>query len=207
MRKLIAAIAALFLAAPLAAQTIVGPPVAYGGGQPVGTPAPPAWSFGQSNFHTVGADLYRMVASDANRLTELSDLYLPPQPAGWRPVFINFGLDSNSRAAGSSRELRPGNTNTLDYVVAFTGANGTGTRVVLTFGGSSSVVLADGGFAISDPVPTAWPGGWLRTSISTAMGAARPVGSPAWASWASIAVTWQRQTPAMRLAARSRASA
>jgi hypothetical protein len=176
MRKMVAAIAALFLAVPLAAQTVVGPPVAYGGGQPVGTPAPPAVSFGQSNFHTVGADLYRMAASDANRLTELSDLYLPPQPAGWRPVFVNFGLDPNSRAAGSSRELKPGNTNTLDYVVAFTGANGTGTRVVLTFGGSSSVVLADGGFAISDPVPTAWPGGWLRTSISTAMGAARPRG-------------------------------
>lgn len=178
MRRFIVALAAIaaLIAGPASAQAVGTAPTAVASGQPAGTPSGPAWTFGASNFHTVGADLYRMAASDANRLTELSDLYLPPQPAGWRPVFINFGLDANSRAAGSSRELKPGNTNTLDYVVAFTGANGTGTRVVLTFGGSGSVVLADGGFAISDPVPTAWPGGWLRTSISTAMGAARPRG-------------------------------
>lgn len=176
MNKILAALVAFLLAVPAAAQILGGPPAAYGAGQPAGTPTLPAWSFGQSNFHTVGADLYRMAASDANRLTELSDLYLPAQPAGMRLVFVNFGLDPNTRAPGAARELKPGNTNTLDYVVAFTGANGSGTRVVVTFGGSGSVVMGDGGFAISDPLPAAWPGGWVRSSITTAMGAARPRG-------------------------------
>lgn len=177
MRWIIAIAALVGLgSSPVSAQVVGSAPVAVAGGQPVGTPVEPAWSFGTSSFRTAGADLYRMAASDANRLTELSDLYLPPQPAGWRVVYTNFGLDSNNRPAGTARELKPGNTNTLDYVVAFTGASGGGTRVVLTFGGSGSVVMDDGGFAISDPVPTAWPGGYLRTSISTAMGAARPRG-------------------------------
>ncbi|MEG3092118.1 hypothetical protein [Sphingomonas sp. PB1R3] len=178
MRRLsmmIAAWAALF-GGPLSAQVVGTVPVATANGQPAGTPSGPAWMFGTSSFRTAGADLYRMVASDANRLTELSDLYLTPQPAGWRVVFTNFGLDPNSRPAGTARELRPGNANMLDYVVAFTGANGTGTRIALTFGGAGSVVIGDGGFVISDPVPTPWPGGFLRTSISTAMGAARPRG-------------------------------
>ncbi len=177
-RGILALVAAsLALVSPALAQ-VVGPatPVAFGAGQPAGTPAAPAWAFGTSSFRTAGADLYRMAASDANRLTELSDLYLPPQPAGWRVVFTNFGLDPNNRAPGTAREQKPGNTNTLDYVVAFTAANGGGTRLALTFGGTGSVVMADGGFAISDPVPTPWPGGFLRTSISTAMGAARPRG-------------------------------
>lgn len=177
-RAILALVAAsLALVSPALAQ-VVGPatPVAFGAGQPVGTPAAPAWTFGTSSFRTAGADLYRMQASDANRLTELSDLYLPPQPAGWRVVFTNFGLDPNNRPAGTAREQKPGNTNTLDYVVAFTAVNGGGTRVALTFGGAGSTVMADGGFAITDAVPTAWPGGFLRTSISTAMGAARPRG-------------------------------
>lgn len=120
-----------------------------------------------------------MQASDitSGRLTELSDLYLPPQPAGWRPVFHNFGLDPNNRPAGTAREQKPGNTNTLDYVVAFTAVNGGGTRIPLTFNGSTSATIPDGGFAIADPVPTAFPGGFLRYSISTpGIGAARPRG-------------------------------
>lgn len=178
MRRLSIAIAAwaAIVTGPVAAQVVNTGPGAVANGQPAGTPTGPAWVFGTSSFRTAGADLYRMVASDANRLTEVSDLYLTPQPAGWRVVFTNFGLDANSRAAGTPRELRPGNGNTLDYVVAFTGANGTGTRVVLTFDGAGSVVMGDGGFVISDPVPMPWPGGFLRTSISTAMGAARPRG-------------------------------
>lgn len=178
MRRLWIAVAAwaTVVTGPVAAQVVATHPGPIANGQPAGTPTGPAWMFGTSSFRTAGADLYRMAASDANRLTELSDLYLTPQPAGWRVVFTNFGLDSNSRPAGSARELRPGNTNILDYVVAFTGANGTGTRVALTFGGAGSVVMGDGGFVISDPVPTPWPGGFLRTSISTAMGAARPRG-------------------------------
>ncbi len=177
-RAILALIAAsLALVSPALSQSVgSAPPVAFGAGQPVGTPVAPAWSFGASSFRTAGADLYRMQASDANRLTELSDLYLPPQPAGWRVVFTNFGLDPNNRPAGTAREQKPGNTNTLDYVVAFTAVNGGGTRVALTFGGAGSTVMADGGFAITDAVPTAWPGGFLRTSISTAMGAARPRG-------------------------------
>ncbi|MEG9474093.1 MAG: hypothetical protein MIK27_14695 [Sphingomonas sanguinis] len=178
MRRLWIAIAAwaAVVTAPVAAQVVVTTPGPIANGQPAGTPTGPAWMFGTSSFRTAGADLYRMQASDANRLTELSDLYLTPQPAGWRVVFTNFGLDPSSRPAGSARELRPGNTNMLDYVVAFTGANGTGTRIALTFGGAGGVVIGDGGFVISDPVPTPWPGGFLRTSISTAMGAARPRG-------------------------------
>lgn len=178
MRRLWITIAAwaAVVTGPVAAQVVATNPGPIANGQPAGTPTGPAWMFGTSSFRTAGADLYRMQASDANRLTELSDLYLTPQPAGWRVVFTNFGLDSNSRPAGSARELRPGNTNMLDYVVAFTGANGTGTRVALTFGGAGGVVMGDGGFVISDPVPTPWPGGFLRTSISTAMGAARPRG-------------------------------
>jgi hypothetical protein len=178
MMRFLVALAALFslIASPVSAQVVGTTPTVYGGGAQAGTPAQPAWSFGTSSFRTMGADLYRMVASDANRLTELSDLYLPPQPAGWRVVYTNFGLDPNNRPAGTAREQKPGNTNTLDYVVAFTAVNGGGTRVVLTFGGTGSTVMADGGFAITDPVPTAWPGGFLRTSISTAMGAARPRG-------------------------------
>lgn len=178
MRRLSVVWAALavLIAGPAFAQAVGTTPVAFAGGQPAGTPIAPAWTFGASSFRTAGADLYRMSASDANRLTELSDLYLPPQPPGWRVVFTNFGLDSNSRPAGTARELKPGNANTLDYVVAFTATNGGGTRVVLTFGGAGTMVMQDGGFAISDPVPSAWPGGFLRTSISTAMGAARPRG-------------------------------
>ncbi len=178
MRRLWITIAtwATVVTGPVAAQVVATNPGPIANGQPAGTPTGPAWMFGTSSFRTAGADLYRMQASDANRLTELSDLYLTPQPAGWRVVFTNFGLDPNSRPAGSARELRPGNSNVLDYVVAFTGANGTGTRVALTFGGAGSVVMGDGGFVISDPVPTPWPGGFLRTSISTAMGAARPRG-------------------------------
>ncbi len=178
MSRLLIALAALLavFASPSAAQVVGTTPTVYGGGAPAGTPAQPAWTFGTSSFRTAGADLYRMQASDANRLTELSDLYLPPQPAGWRVVFTNFGLDPNSRPAGTAREQKPGNTNTLDYVVAFTAVNGGGTRVALTFGGAGSAVMADGEFAITDAVPTAWPGGFLRTSISTAMGAARPRG-------------------------------
>lgn len=178
MRRLWITIAAwaTVVTGPVAAQVVATNPGPIANGQPAGTPTGPAWMFGTSSFRTAGADLYRMQASDANRLTELSDLYLTPQPAGWRVVFANFGLDPNSRPAGSARELRPGNSNVLDYVVAFTGANGTGTRVALTFGGAGSVVMGDGGFVISDPVPTPWPGGFLRTSISTAMGAARPRG-------------------------------
>lgn len=178
MRRLsiiVAAWAAL-ATGPLSAQVVGTVPVATANGQPAGTPSSPAWTFGTSSFRTAGAELYRMAASDANRLTELSDLYLTPQPAGWRVVFTNFGLDPNSRPAGTARELRPGNSNALDFVVAFTGPNGSGTRVALTFGGSGSAVIGDGGFIISDPVPTPWPGGFLRTSISTAMGAARPRG-------------------------------
>lgn len=178
MKRLFAALIALVMGGPVAAQ-VVGPPtpVAMAGGQLAGTPAGPAWVFGPSNFHTTGADLYRMAASDANRLTELADVYLPPQPAGWRVVFPNFGLDPNNRPAGTARELKPGNTNTLDYVVAFTAANGGGTRTVLTFGGAGSAVMADGGFVISDPVATAFPGGFLRYSITTpGIGAARPRG-------------------------------
>ncbi|KTW00850.1 hypothetical protein [Sphingomonas sanguinis] len=89
---------------------------------------------------------------------------------------ISDDTDPNNRPAGTAREQKPGNTNTLDYVVAFTGQNGTGTRVALTFSGATSATMADGGFAITDAVPIAWPGGFLRTSISTAMGAARPRG-------------------------------
>ncbi|WP_336868606.1 hypothetical protein [Sphingomonas sanguinis] len=178
MRQLWITIAAwaAVVTGPAAAQVVATNPGPIANGQPAGTPTGPAWMFGTSSFRTAGADLYRMAASDANRLTELSDLYLTPQPAGWRVVFTNFGLDPNSRPAGSARELRPGNSNVLDYVVAFTGTNGTGTRVALTFGGAGSVVMGNGGFVISDPVPTPWPGGFLRTSISTAMGAARPRG-------------------------------
>lgn len=177
MKRLFAALIALFVCVPVAAQVVgTTAPTAIAGGLQAGTPAGPAWAFGASSFRTAGADLYRMQASDANRLTELSDLYLPPQPAGWRVVFTNFGLDPNNRPAGTAREQKPGNTNALDYVVAFTAVNGGGTRVVLTFGGAGSTVMADGGFAITDAVPTAWPGGFLRTSISTAMGAARPRG-------------------------------
>lgn len=178
MIRFLAALAALFslIASPITAQVVGTSPTVYGGGAKVGTPTQPAWVFGSSSFRTAGADLYRMQASDANRLTELSDLYLPPQPAGWRVVYTNFGLDPNSRPAGTAREQKPGNTNTLDYVVAFTAASGGGTRVTLSFNGAASVVIADGGFAITDAVPTAWPGGFLRTSITTAMGAARPRG-------------------------------
>lgn len=144
-----------------------------------GTPTQPAWVFGQSSFRTIGADLYRMAASDisSGRTTELADLYLPPQPAGWRPVFHNFGLDPNNRPPGTAREQLPGNANTLDYVVAFTAANGGGTRTQLTFNGATSVSIPDGGFVIADPVPTAFPGGFLRHSITTpGLGAARPRG-------------------------------
>jgi hypothetical protein len=178
MRRLsiMVAVWAALTSGPLPAQVVGTVPVATANGQPAGTPSGPAWTFGTSSFRTAGAELYRMAASDANRLTELSDLYLTPQPAGWRVVFTNFGLDPNSRPAGTARELRPGNSNILDYVVAFTGANGSGTRVALTFGGSGSAAIGDGGFVISDPVPIPWPGGFLRTSISTAMGAARPRG-------------------------------
>lgn len=176
MRRVLIAALALVAAMPAAAQVVSPTSAPLAGGQPVATPTGPAWVFGASTFRTAGAELYRMAASDANRLTELSDLYLPPQPPGWRVVFTNFGLDPASRVPGAARELKPGNTNTLDYVVAFTGAGGTGGRVVLTFAGSGGTVMADGGFAISDPVPGAWPGGFLRTSISTAMGAARPRG-------------------------------
>ncbi|WP_156477795.1 hypothetical protein [Sphingomonas sanguinis] len=140
-------------------------------------PAGPAWVFGPSAFKTVGAALYLMGAGDATRLTELADVYLPPQPAGWRVVFVNFGLDSNTRAPGYARELFPGNVNTLDYVASFTGAGGTGTRTGLTFSGATSTVMSDGGFAISDPVATAFPGGFLRYSITTpGVGASRPRG-------------------------------
>ncbi|KTW00462.1 hypothetical protein [Sphingomonas sanguinis] len=178
MSRFLIALAALLglFASPSAAQVVGTTPTVYGGGSAAGTPAQPAWVFGASSFRTAGADLYRMAASDANRLTELSDLYLPAQPAGWRVVFTNFGLDPNNRPAGTAREQKPGNSNTLDYVVAFTAQNGGGSRIVLTFGGAGSVTMADGGFAITDAVPTAWPGGFLRTSISTAMGAARPRG-------------------------------
>ena len=146
-------------------------------GSRAGTPSGSAWVFGQSNFRTIGADLYRMTSGDSTRLTELADLYLPAQPAGWRVVFTNFGLDPNNRPAGTARELRPGNANTLDYVVAFTAANGGGTRTPLTFNGATSVSIPDGGFVISDPIPSAFPGGFLRHSITTpGVGAARPRG-------------------------------
>ena len=117
MRRLSIAIAAwaAIVTGPVAAQVVNTGPGAVANGQPAGTPTGPAWVFGTSSFRTAGADLYRMVASDANRLTEVSDLYLTPQPAGWRVVFTNFGLDANSRAAGTPRELRPGNGNTLTF--------------------------------------------------------------------------------------------
>lgn len=159
---------------------------------------PPAWVFGASPLRLFGAGGTQAIYPPASsRMTDAADVWIPPQPAGWRVIFVNFACNSDTIALGAGRELLPGNSNTLDFVVAFTGQNGTGTRTVLTFGGAGSTVMADGGFAISDPVATAFPGGWIRTSITTPAGGKRPGGWTANAAFGEKRNTLSAPNPAL----------
>lgn len=130
--------------------------------------------FASAQFRTYGQSA--LFAPASGRLTEIMDLYVPAQPAGARVAFSNFSLESTTLAAGSPREVLPGNINTIDFAVFFTGANGTGTRQPLSFGGQVGAVMADGGFAVSDALPQAFAGGWLRVSITTPTGGSRMQG-------------------------------
>lgn len=138
---------------------------------------PPAYVFGATSFSTIAnGDTATLYAPVGSRLNDTNDAYHPPVPAGGRIVFINFGLKSDAIVAGVGRELLPGNRNKIDFCSLFTGANGTGTRIPLSFGGEIGVVMEDGGFAISDPIQQAFPGGFVRTSITTPSGGKRPGG-------------------------------
>ena len=134
----------------------------------------PSWVFGNSQLRTFGTT--GLFTPAASRLTEVMDIYIPAQPVGARVVFGNFSLEATTLAAGSAREVLPGNANTIDYAVFFTGASGTGTRQVLTFSGQAGAVMADGGFAVTDALGQAFAGGWLRVSITTPSGGTRPQG-------------------------------
>lgn len=157
---------------------LVRPPQSGGGGSDAPTPLPPPnYVFGASSLSTVAygdtATLYSPVGS---RLNETADVYHPPMPAGTRVIFHNFGLKSDTIVEGAGRELLPGNSNKIDFSSLFTGPNGSGTRIPLSFGSEIGVVMANGGFAFSDPIPHAFPGGFIRTSITTPSGGKRPGG-------------------------------
>jgi len=112
----------------------------------------------------------------ASQLNETVDQYLPPLPNGAWVVFTNFALTTNGTGAATPapHEQYPGNTNTIDYAVTFTGVDGSGTRVDCLFAdGKASTVIASDGFALLwvPPLPA---GGWLRYSITTPSGGKRP---------------------------------
>ncbi|KQO50572.1 hypothetical protein [Sphingomonas sp. Leaf257] len=132
--------------------------------------------FGLSPYRTVGNGTTTLAYAPASGfLNEVADNFMPPQPAGHRFVYLNFGFNSVDSAGPTALETPPGNTNTIDGSVTFTAANGSGTRVAGTFGGMSSITMADGGFAIEDARP-AFAGGFHRVSLTTPSGGKRPTG-------------------------------
>lgn len=132
--------------------------------------------FGLSPYRTLGNGSTTVAYSPASGfLNETSDNFMTRQPEGWRTVYLNFGFNSADSAGPTALEVLPGNTNTIDYSVTFTGANGTGTRQQATFGGATSYTMANGGFAIEDSRP-AFPGGFHRVSLTTPSGGKRPTG-------------------------------
>jgi len=132
--------------------------------------------FGLSPYRTVGNGSTTLAYAPASGfLNEVADNFMTAQPAGWRPVYFNFGLNSADSAGPTALETPPGNSNTLDCSVTFTAANGGGTRVAGTFGGAASFVMPDGGFAIEDARP-AFAGGFHRVSLTTPSGGKRPTG-------------------------------
>lgn len=132
--------------------------------------------FGLSPYRTQGNSTTALAyPPPSGALNEVSDNFMTAQPAGWRPVYFNFGLNSASASGATAREALPGNANTIDGSVTFTQANGAGTRVAGTFGGSASIVMPDGGYAIEDARP-AFAGGFHRVSITTPSGGKRNTG-------------------------------
>ncbi|KQO50434.1 hypothetical protein [Sphingomonas sp. Leaf257] len=132
--------------------------------------------FGLSPYRTQGNSLTALAyPPSSGALNEVSDNFMPAQPAGWRPVYFNFGLNSADSSGPTALETLPGNANTIDGSVTFTAANGGGTRVAGTFNGAASVVIPDGGFAIEDARP-AFAGGFHRVSLTTPSGGKRPTG-------------------------------
>jgi hypothetical protein len=145
-------------------------------GDPTPLP-PPALVFGASRLRTYASGSSTVnYAPPAAQLNEIADIWHAFIPAGSYIVYSNCPLTSDGIPVGAGRELMPGNSNTLDYCVLFTGPSGTGTRIPVPFNGNQSAVMPDGGFAIAGPTPEDFPGGYIRTSITTPSGGKRPGG-------------------------------
>jgi hypothetical protein len=124
--------------------------------------------FGSSSF---GVPNTSFTTPSGTTLSHILDRWVPPQPAGWRLVLCNFSV-TNTGAVPN--EVKPGNPITIDFVSLFTATAGVGYVATAQFGGVKAAVIGDGGYAITDPLPALPNGGFVRSSVTVALGQSRP---------------------------------